>query len=372
MSGRVLFLGEYGWRNGGENSFLAIAPSLIQQGYEFVAAVPGNTEFSRALAAIGCDLVDLQLFEEGQRKSQSQIRHDLEQLIRQVQPDLVHCNSLSTSRLAGPVTRAGEIPSIGYLRDILRLSAKAIQDISKIDQLVAVSRATCDYHVNAGIPAEQVQIIHNGVDLQQFAPRPGSGCLHDQLKIPTAGKMIICVGQIGLRKGVDIVLDSFTKLAELDPSLHLVLAGDRHSQKQEAIVYERELKNTAQKSACSARIHWPGRMEEIPLLMNEAVLLMHAAHQEPLGRVLLEAAASGLPFVATDVGGTGEIVEGTEIELVPAGNSAEMCRVARQILNCPNRAAQIGRALRKRAEQRFSLQQCAEKMGELYRSQLRL
>ena len=111
-------------------------------------------------------------------------------------------------------------------------------------------------------------------------------------------------------------------------------------------------------------------MDEIPLLMNEAVLLMHAAHQEPLGRVLLEAAASGLPFVATDVGGTPEIVEGTEIELVPAGNSAEMCRIARQILNRPDQAARTGRALRKRAERRFSLQQCAEKIEDLYRRQL--
>ncbi|MCH2180390.1 MAG: glycosyltransferase family 4 protein [Mariniblastus sp.] len=370
MSRRVLLLGEYGWRNGGENSFLAIAPSLIQQGFEFVAAVPAGTEFSTALAELGCDLVDLQLFHRDQRKSQEQIRIDLDQLVRSVQPDLVHCNSLSTSRLAGPVTRAANVPSVGYLRDILRLSAKAIQDISEMDQLVAVSRATRDYHVAAGIPAGKVEVIYNGVDLEQFAPRSGTGSLQAERGIPTGDRIILCVGQIGIRKGTEIVLDSFSRLAAKDPSLQLFLAGDRHSKKQEAIEYEKQLKATSASSSCSSRIHWLGRIDGIPNLMNEAVLLLHAAHQEPLGRVLLEAAASGLPFVATRVGGTPEIVEGTGIELVPAGDTAEMCRVAQRILECPGEERRTARELRDQAVHRFSLRQCAEKIGNLYRQQL--
>ena len=110
---------------------------------------------------------------------------------------------------------------------------------------------------------------------------------------------ILCVGQIGIRKGVDTVLQSFLGLAGADPSLQLVLVGARHSQKQEAIEYERKLKTDSEASSFSDRIHWLGRMDDIPRLMNEAILLLHGARQEPLGRVLLESASSGLPLVAT-------------------------------------------------------------------------
>ncbi len=367
MSQRVLFLGEYGWQNGGENSFLAVAPLLIEQGFEFVTAVPSGSEFSAALEAIGCQSMELSLFHQGHRKSQSQIREELERLVRRVQPNLVHCNSISTSRLAGPVTRSCQVPSVGYLRDILRLSGQAIRDISQIDQLVAVSQATRDYHVAAGMPAEQVLLIYNGVDLDRFNTRPPTGEFHSRLGIPNSGRIIICVGQIGIRKGVDIVLESFFSLAATDPSLQLVLVGDRHSKKQEAIEYEQQLKAASESSSFSNQIHWPGRIDDTPRLMNEAILLLHAARQEPLGRVLLEAAASGLPFVATRVGGTPEIVADTGVDLVPADDAAEMSRVAQRLLDSSHQRGKIGRELRGQAVQRFSMQESADNLHRLYR-----
>lgn len=367
MSQRVLFLGEYGWQNGGENSFLAVAPSLIEQGFEFVTAVPSGSEFSASLEALGCQSIDLSLLHQGHRKSQSQIREELERLVRRVQPSLVHCNSISTSRLAGPVTRSCQVPSVGYLRDILRLSGQAIGDISQMDQLVAVSQATRDYHIAAGMPAQQIQLIYNGVDLNRFNMRPPTGELHSRLGIPNSGRILICVGQIGIRKGVDIVLDSFFRLAAADPSLQLVLVGDRHSKKQEAIEYEQQLKTTSESSSFSNQIHWLGRIDNTPRLMNEAILLLHAARQEPLGRVLLEAAASGLPFVATRVGGTPEIVADIGVDLVPADNVAEMSRIAKRLLESSHQRGKLGRELREQAVHRFSMQQCADKLHRLYR-----
>ena len=372
MPQRVLFLAEYGWRNGGENSFLAIAPLLIQKQFHFIAAVPTSTEFSAALTHLGCDIVDLQFHRQGERKSQPQIREELEALIRHIKPDLVHCNSLSTSRLAGPVTRSCDIPSLGYLRDILRLSGQAIRDISELNQLVAVSHATRDYHVAAGMPPERIQVIYNGVDLVQFSPRPASGEWQQSLGIPPASEILICVGQIGLRKAVDVVLKSFCLLAANNPSLHMVFAGCRHSKKQEAIDYELELKKTSAASCFSDRIHWVGRIEDISGLMNDSTLLLHAARQEPLGRVLLEAAASGLPFVATDVGGTPEIVRNQKLPMIPLDAPQAMNEAAQGLLSNPEQRHQFSASLRRLAESQFSNQRCTDELSQVYSQLLNL
>ncbi len=370
MPQRVLFLGEYGWRNGGENSFLAIAPALSSQGFEFVTAVPSASEFSTALRTLDFATIDLQLFDQGHRKTQSRIREDLNRLIQRTRPDLIHCNSLSTSRLIGPVARSCQVPSIGYLRDILKLSGQAIRDISQINQLVAVSKATRDYHVSAGLPANQIDVIYNGVDGNRFKARPATGEIHTKLGMPESAQIALCIGQIGIRKGVDIVLESFLKLANTNESLHMVFAGSRHSQKQESIDYESQLKSTGCNSPFANRIHWLGRVEEIPRLMNEATLLLHGARQEPLGRVLLEAAASGLPFIATDVGGTPEIIAGLEINLVPPDNILEMAIAAQRLIQSPSQREKEARDLRAQAVHRFSVQKCANAIGELYRRQL--
>ena len=366
MSQRILFLGEYGWRNGGENSFLAIAPLLMKKQFQFITAVPPSTEFSSALTEIGCESVNLQLHERGERKSQSHIREELKCLIHRLKPDLVHCNSLSTSRLAGPVTRSCNVPSLGYLRDILRLSGQAIKDITELNQLVAVSHATRDYHVAAGMPAEHIQVIYNGVDLEQFCIRPASGKWQRSLGIPPYSELFICVGQIGLRKAVDIVLKSFYLLAANNPAAHMVFAGCRHSEKREAIDYELALKATSTTSDFSDRIHWVGRVKDVARLMNDATLLLHAARQEPLGRVLLEAAASGLPFVATEVGGTPEIVTGQKIPLVPMDSPQAMNKAAQLLLSDPEQRDRFVVSLRRRAERQFSNQRCADEVSQVY------
>ena len=68
-----------------------------------------------------------------------------------------------------------------------------------------------------------------------------------------------------------------------------------------------------------------GYRHDVPHLMASADFLVHAAKQEPLGRVLLEAAAAKLPIVATDVGGTREIIQNNEsARLVPAGDANEL------------------------------------------------
>ena len=391
MNKRILIIGEYGSLNGGENSFLSVLPSLIEFGWKFQAAVPADSDFSNALQSLGLPTHDLAIADSlGVRKSQVEIRACIGAIIQRVQPAIVHSNSLSTSRLCGPITNELGVPSLGYLRDILKLSKKAISDINQTDRLIAVSQATKNWHVDQGIDSTKTSVVYNGVDSIRFAPAAETlgdqtfATIRSELGIAPDDPILLFVGQIGIRKGVDVLMESFLRLSLLNAFSkstdeatstsppHLVIVGQRHSQKQEAIQYEQRLHEQCRESGLSDRIHWLGRRSDIADLMRASTILVHPARQEPLGRVLLESASSGLPIVTTSVGGTPEILEGPQFTqlMIEPNDPAKLTGVLERLLLAPHWAQtlnRIGSRLRQLAIRKFSNAQCAENLHKHYR-----
>jgi len=332
---RVAVLFEYPSLNGGEYSWLATLPAIREAGIDIIAIAPARGPLHERLQTEGCAVHDFQTIVDGKRVDQETLRETLSTVLKQIKPDLVHANSLSMSRLAGPVTHALSIPSIGHIRDIVRLSKKAVTDVSQVDRLLAVSRATRDWHIDQGIEPERVVVQYNGVDLQQFTPREqGSGELQARLKIESSSRLIGNVGQLGLRKGTEKVLESALLIADDFPDVHWVFAGERHSEKEEAVAFEAELHRLASLPSIKGRVHFVGRVTDMPAWMGDLEILVHAARQEPLGRVLLEACAMGLPIVATDAGGTREILQDTGC-IVPIDDAEAIATALRRLLSPP-------------------------------------
>lgn len=369
MARRVLVFAEYGIRNGAENSWLAMARVLRNREWDFVVATPDATEFADTVSA-DFKTVPLSLHEPtGTRKSQQEIRQEFAQTIASIEPDLIHCNSLSTSRLCGPVTKELAIPAIGHLRDILKLSKQAVTDINCLDRIIAVSKATRDFHIGQGMDAEKLKTVHNGVDLDGFFPCQPTSLLKSEKDLPEDARLICCIGQIGMRKATDVVIHCFRILCERsDKNLHLAIVGQRNSQKQEAIEFEHQCHGLVQKSGLIDRVHFLGRRNDVASLLNESALLLHAARQEPLGRVLLEAAACGCPFVATDVGGTAEILAGLESldVMCPVDDPIAMAERAIRLLNENSFHAEVSRKLRVQAVEKFDALVSASTTERLY------
>jgi glycosyltransferase involved in cell wall biosynthesis len=366
----VLAVAEYGVLNGGERSFLAIAPRLIEMGWHLQVLVPTNSEFEQALQAHRIPTLPLTKHDSGgQRKSLDEIRQQLADHFKSVQPTLIHCNSISTSRWCGPVTRNLGIPAIGYLRDILRLSRQAIVDINHLDLLVAVSNATRDWHVNQGLEAAKVEVVNNGIDLDEFAPAENSqrDSIRAEFNLAAADPIVLFVGQIGMRKGIDLLIEAFRRIANEIPAAHLLIVGERNSTKDEAIEFETRVRRSANESTAAGHIHWLGRRGDVAEIMRQSDLLIHPARQEPLGRVLLEAAASGLPIVTTRVGGSPEILSSLdEFALVQPLDSESLAERAVELLCHRHEREAISKRLRQLAESRFSDSQCAAAVHQCY------
>ena len=102
-------------------------------------------------------------------------------------------------------------------------------------------------------------------------------------------------------------------------------------------------------------------------LMNEVDLLVHPAHQEPLGRVLLEAAASGLPIIATAVGGTEEILcDGESARLVASADPKSLAAAIIELHNDASQRLRYAAAARKRVETAFNARQAARELAAVW------
>jgi glycosyltransferase involved in cell wall biosynthesis len=368
---RLLILCEYPTLLGGERSMLATLTFVAAAGFDVHVAAPHDGPLSDALQEASIPHTAWRTHDaSGERLPLEQLRTALGELIRRNEPQLIHANSLSTSRISGPVAAQLNVPSIGHLRDIITVSRQAMCDINMHRLVIAVSEATRRFHVEQGLDGGKCVALYNGVDLKTFHPRSPNGHLHRELGLPAHARFIAAIGQLGLRKGTDVTLAAAAGVAGEFPDVHWLVIGERTSNKDESREFEASLRAAASHAPLAGRVHFLGRRDDVAELLPECALLVHAARQEPLGRILLEAAASGLAIVATDVGGTREIFpDGTNSAvLVPPDDSHALGDAIRILLHDDERRRSIGMAARRRAEEAFDIRRAAARLIDTYES----
>ncbi|MCE9551760.1 MAG: glycosyltransferase family 4 protein [Planctomycetes bacterium] len=359
----ILLLFEYPTLCGGEQSMLCLLPLLQAAGCRLRAAAPGEGPLAEALRKQDIEVLPITLHDAfGVRLPLETCRAALAKLLKQSRPDLLHANSLSMTRLSGPVAADGGVPSVGHIRDIVGLSRRAVQDVNRHSALLAVSNAARDFHIAQGVEAQRIKVLYNGVDLELFRPRAATGFLHRELKLPPGAPLLAAIGQIGPRKGLDQLMLAMQRVAGEWPNAHLLIIGERFSEKGDAIEFERSLHEMASKTPLAGRVHFLGWRMDIAALLPELTLLVHAAKQEPLGRVLLEGAACGCSIVATDVGGTVEIFGGSHSGalLIPPGNPQVMAEAILQWSRQPS--PKVNHNSRLRMEHLFGSTETAGKL----------
>jgi teichuronic acid biosynthesis glycosyltransferase TuaC len=173
-------------------------------------------------------------------------------------------------------------------------------------------------------------VLRNGVDLNAFTPRDQRAA-RVRLGLPEIGKVVASVGHLIPRKGHDLVIASLPEL----PDTTLLIAGSGPD--------EPSLRALAQQFGVADRVVFLGQVtqDNLPDVYSAATLLVLASSAEGWANVLLEAMACGTPVVATDVGGTSEVIRAPEAGLVVGRRDAPTITAAmRTVLNAlPDRSA---------------------------------
>ncbi len=359
---RIVYLCEYGTIYGGENSMLSGLCAVQSRGFDVAVVCPPDTALSAQLSQLGIAQIPFTWVDStGKRKPLELLRNELAKTIPAWQADIVHANSLSVSRILGPIQRTVDVKFVGHLRDIIKLNKRVIADISMLDEIYCVSTATRDFHVAQGMAIGKSCVLHNGVDLKEFAPS----------KEPVESDVLrlVYIGQLVIRKGIDVLLDGVRLAIEHGANVSLDLYGERHSIKEEAQKYEADLYRFVEANRLEPHIHFRGRTDNTPEILRQSDVLVHAARQEPWGRVLLEAAATGLPIIATQVGGTNEMFPGGEAILVPVDDPFAIAKSIGELYRSPELRQLLGRNARQRIE-RFGIDDYADKLTDRYRKVL--
>lgn len=367
---RIALLFEFGSLNGGEHSMLAIIDRTQTANVTYRAFAPSQGLLCAALQSRGISTTVFDVRSAtGQRRPRQEVLSELHELLMASDCDLVHANSLSMSRLTGAIAPDLPMPTTGHLRDILKLSKAAIADLNRNRKLVAVSNATREFHLAQGMLPERVVPLYNGVDCERFQPRWSDGSLRRELNLSAEDFLILNVGQMGLRKGQDVLADAAVRLADELPQAKYLLAGQRCSGKAESREFERNTIATLEGIHGGQALRVLGYRDDMPRLMNAADVLVHAAHQEPLGRVLLEAGASGLPIIATNVGGTPEILrDGESALLVPADDSAALATAISRLARDEKLRVQLAQNARLRIVEKFPIAKAGDHLLQFWRA----
>jgi glycosyltransferase involved in cell wall biosynthesis len=234
------------------------------------------------------------------------------------------------------------------------------QVLKEADKIIVVSNATRNYVLSLGADPEKIEVLHNGVDLNRFKPLPEvKGEMRKKLGIPEDACVVLTVRRLVYKNGIDTLLDSAGIAVKKNPKLVFVVVGKGPDFK--------EVKEKIAQLGMQRNFRLTGFVsdEDLPLYYNVADLFgLPSKSGEGLPLVALEAMACGLPVIATNVGGTSEIMRGEYGKLVPP-NSPNSLAEAILEFSCKDMAA-LKKELRTMMEQKHSWDRNVEKLGKIY------
>lgn len=217
--------------------------------------------------------------------------------------------------------------------------------------LVAVSDKVRDELRTIGMPEEAIQVIRNGVDVEEFSPGVVD---RTALDLPSDVPLALFVGDIRTPgKNLDTVL----KAARRVPDLHVAVAGSTEKSPYPQMADDLEI---------GERIHFLGYRGDVPDLMRAADLFAFPSRYEACSLVMLEALASGLPVITAQTAGGAEIVEeagGTVLS--DPGDTEALARALRTLLAEPDRLAHLSKGARATAKN-YSWERMARQYLDLF------
>lgn len=266
---------------------------------------------------------------------------------------------LSFSELRVVLTEHGR-----HYPDLVRPLRRAVNRLV-LDRLADAVNACCAFsaeglaHVD-GFAGARIEIIENGIDLARYRLAGDREALRRDLGLDPKRRYVTAVARFHPVKDHAMLLRAFARVAEVRSDVDLLLAGDGP--------LRGELEKFTESLGISGRVRFLGVRSDVPALLQASDLFTLTSVSEAASLTLLEAMASGLAVVVTDVGGNPEIVrEGVEGLLVPRGDAEAEAAALLRLLDDPALAAALGGAGRARVEERYQLERTIDSYFALYR-----
>ncbi|MHB8626586.1 MAG: glycosyltransferase family 4 protein [Aggregatilineales bacterium] len=369
---RVLFMMSSIAMGGGERILVSVLPFFKTEGITPALCTMNTRRDSPLTEAF--NKTNIQRFDLGAKRMVDWRAWQRFRKLLQIEKfDVIHTQDQDTHiygalahwRLKTPVvmTRHVMFEPADSLKTNLRARLVLIAAHYGADRIVAVSEAVRQrFAKQARIPLSRIETIYNGIDIERFDTRSRRAAKRAELGYEATCPIVTMVAVLRAGKGHEVLFEAIPRLKAAVPNVQVKLVGDG------------ELADNLRRQAAPLgdTVEFLGQRMDVPELLGASDVLVLPSWSEALPTVLMEAGAASLPVVATNVGGTAEIVvDGEGGYIVPPGDPEMLARRLIDLLQNPSQAAQMGQKARERVAQLFSLQQQARKTIALYERILR-
>lgn len=235
--------------------------------------------------------------------------------------------------------------------------------LHQVDTFLPVSHYTADLLHDRGIPSHRMHVVPNGVDPDRFRPQDDTA-LRQRLGLSDRS-LLLTVGRLVPRKGIDTVLRALPTIAEGCPDVTYVIAGTGPDQAR--------LERLADRLGLQRRVRFVGDVDhdQLPLYYSAADLFVMPAREDPpdvegFGLVFLEANACGTPVIGARSGGIPDAVRDGETGLLVPPNAPDaLAEAALRVLADPDLAETLGQQGRRRAVREASWDHIADRIYDL-------
>ena len=277
----------------------------------------------------------------------------LRRLIRRLRPDVLYVNTLTipswivASRLARTAALCHVHEAEEQQRRLVRRSIAA--PLLAASHIVVNSRAAGRALTDViGRLSRRIQVVHNGVAGPPDEPLPRRARQRDD---PATA---LLVARLSPRKGIDIALDAVGRLRREGRQINLVVCGSSFEGYE---WYERELRDRIAKPDLVGHVDLAGYRHPTWPMLEAADIVLVPSRAEPFGNTAVEGMHARRPVVASNVQGLAEVVDHDRTGLLVApDDSAALASGIAQLLDDPDRAAELAVAGLKEAQERFSVE----------------
>lgn len=288
----------------------------------------------------------------------------LRRVIQAEKPDLLHIHSRRgdlLSALAGRLENVAMIHSRRVDNPPRRIDLAIKFPLFK--RIVTISEGIREVLLHAGVPPNQVLCVPSAVDTERFKPACGREWFLREFSLEAGRPVLAVIAQLIPRKGHRVLFDALPAVLARHADVRVLIFGQGP--------LEGDLRRIVREQGLEEKVLFAGFRDDLAHVIPCLDLIVHPALMEGLGVSLLEAAACGVPIVASRAGGMPEVVrDGINGYLVEPGNNEELAEAVNKLLDQPARLAEFGRAGRELVLERFSIERMVEGNYKIYRSLL--
>lgn len=234
------------------------------------------------------------------------------------------------------------------------------QVLKSADKIITVSNATKLYVLSLGAKPEKTSVLHNGVDIDRFKPNPEArATIRRKLGIPNDATVILTVRRLVYKNGIDTLLESAQIAAKQNPKLVFLAVGKGPDLEPiQTRIRQLEITNNFKLTGFVPDA-------KLPAFYNAADLfVLPSKSGEGLPLVSLEAMSTGLPVIATDVGGIKEVMLKDHGKLVPPDDPQKMAKAILELAQTEPSGQKT--SLHNTSKRKFSWERNVKSLIEIY------